>query len=505
MAKAKNTRHPRLVHPCPGPDPFRELKERMNDGGVGTRTYRVVSLIGLHFALFRPNGGKIPHTVLARQLGLDRRDVHEIVLAWAAVVYNHLIRKDREDETALAAPTAAPGCLPGQSAAGSGRKELPALEIVPAPEGGQIPSSPTSCPHGQSANATAPRLCEVEPLSPSGTPGQICELPPSYIFKEHSSFDLQIRAFSALFEGDRGWFCQNAPGAEHATWAVSKLDYWTRYEGALTVHFLGKRRLSVFPISRDPQTYERVRFAALDLDGEDRLAEALKLVGRMEKLGLAPFLERSFSGGFHIWLFFNKWQHAGNVKRFFDRLLHEEGVVAETRPSTNELGKHEGPGQKAIALPYFGDGGPKGDQCRMIDPFTLAPLPVHAFLESISYSEDVPRLEVIRTGAQPPRFANTIHLSNEPHIDQLVASWPPVAKGEHHLSENGKPKFGRDDAALGHAGELGAIGIFGEDAFEYLSRWNRTNRPPLSDRALLTKIHYVAKKNGVDFSAGRSA
>jgi hypothetical protein len=496
-AKRRGSRSTKMVYPGVGPNPFRELREGMDDEGVGSRTYAVTAMVLSHYLLFLPGGGHIPHTKIARLLGLNHEDVKAIVEVWAGVIFNHLVRKTGDGKVEATLPSPSSSWASAQSDL-EGEDNSCAFSVIDATaSSAQLGGLYTSCSSAQKVEWNGLTDSVGAYLNHSEIPAQSPALSTSYIIKRNDSLGDLAERFRTVFVGNRSWLCANKPDGDHRIWQLPKGCEGRDLQNALEDHFEGSQRLSIFPISGDPSSYQEVRFAAIDLDGEDRLQDAARLLDRLEALGVVAYLEKSFSDGYHIWIFFSGWNHAGNVRRFLERLLAEEHTHAEIRPSTNEFGGGDGPRQKAIALPYFGDGGPNGDQCRILDRDTLRPIPIENFLNHIEFNDRVPLLPV---PSRNEYHTKVLHLNAVPSltsIAQLVASWPAVSQGEYHLSASGKPKGGRDEAALAHAGELAAREIFGAEALRHLSQWNSTNAPPLTEKALLAKVRYVAKKNGI--------
>jgi hypothetical protein len=180
------------------------------------------------------------------------------------------------------------------------------------------------------------------------------------------------------------------------------------------------------------------------------------------------------------------------LAQFQRSLPEDEVVVADVEVEGFLLllvvlaGPDHGPGQAAIALPYFGPGGPGGDRCRFIDPDTLRPIPLEYLYDHWDRADHgAPR----RLPAMPKRgpFRET-----EPwlrsRVEALVDSWPPIGEGEVHTTPSGKVKGGRSDAAFAHVGELAHHGFYGEAALSMMRRWNTKNPKPLMDRTIESMV-----------------
>jgi hypothetical protein len=87
----------------------------MDDGGIGTKTYNVVAQILAYFQIVRPNGGRIPHTVIARITGMNHEDVKVIVEAWAGKISNRAEKNSEEEKLEPDLSSMAPGWTPVQT------------------------------------------------------------------------------------------------------------------------------------------------------------------------------------------------------------------------------------------------------------------------------------------------------------------------------------------------------------------------------------------------------
>lgn len=90
-------------------------------------------------------------------------------------------------------------------------------------------------------------------------------------------------------------------------------------------HLRGEEVLGVYPLLPDQTCW----FLAFDFDGERAFAEARELVAVCGVQDLAAHLERSRSGNYHVWLFFEAPVEAWKARRVGLELLKEAGLVGE--------------------------------------------------------------------------------------------------------------------------------------------------------------------------------
>jgi len=274
------------------------------------------------------------------------------------------------------------------------------------------------------------------------------------------------------------------PDTVKATWRL-----------AIREHFAGRRRLSVYPVvTRKGSRLGKTRLGIVDLDGQsDRLMDAERVMDALAQHDIQGYLARSWSDGhFHIWCFFKEWLPAGKVHRFLERLARSLGIKdAEIRPSPELSGERSQ--QRAIALPFFGaHGAPWAATGRgqVLDSAALAPVAPEMFLAHIEQNYAPPELPASPSTSAGRLDAALAHCKKLQSADlqERVSGWPPVSRHQVHQAPNGKTKYGRDDAAVAHAGELARLGCSEEEALGHLLRWNATNRPPLEETVIRRKV-----------------
>ena len=313
----------------------------------------------------------------------------------------------------------------------------------------------------------------------------------------------------AAFHCDRHWLgvqailpdgtlsalsCQAVPSGRERSEA-----FWL---AAIERHLAGRERLSVYLAVTQGARLGRCRLGVVDFDGaEDRYADAIRLMDALAKKEIGSHLARSWTDGhFHVWVPFRQWLPAGKVHRFLSRLLTSFKVVAEVRPSGMLSG--DGPKQQAIALPFFDTSSSSAatGRCQIIEPDTQAPIPMEHFLNHAEWNGPPPELPPDRREA-----ALAWRPGQSLTVDGLVNSWPPVGKREGHVAPNGRFKAGRDDAAVGHAGELVARGIVGAEALALLEHWDSRNTPPLGRGVLAAKVRQAEQYRTTKARGGNHA
>lgn len=472
-----------FIGPTPGPDPFRELVQRMGDGACGTKTYRIVAAALLYLATVKPGGGRIPHTTIARVCGSHHTDVRQVLDRWAGVLFNQMLKGVDAQGRPSAASYRVDPRPPGHESSDEVRQASPGVGPVPLGGCGQDAGSSTSRPHGRGAPSGDKETLSGEDFSAIRAPGHSGPAYTSYNHHYHPPSTSGCAAeFGALFAGDQISLGMDLPSGR----PFRSVTYTAPGKLLRTLgwHLEGRARVHLYPIRTHPPYQGCVKLGVFDLDGDDRLADAERLLAALASRGTTAYLERSLSGGFHLWFFLSAWAHAGTVHRWMKSILRAEGIRAEVRPSNAEIPSGSHPGQMAIALPFFGDGGSCGDTCRIVDPYLLSPVPLGTFLEKVELNDPNVLSKSRSTTSSPPYFSVPSLSIPFSDLESLVNSWPPIRKGESHTARNGKVKGGRNDAAVAHVGELAARGLRREEILPYLERWNATCIPPLSDSEL---------------------
>ena len=112
-----------------------------------------------------------------------------------------------------------------------------------------------------------------------------------------------VTKFIDLFAGRVG-----AYGSDHgsAVWRTPEYDDYVR-------HLEGIEGIGIYPV-RPTEDGPMVRWGCCDIDTGD-WQEAYMLAVALTGMGLKPFIERSRSKGWHIWVFADDWVPAATMRR----------------------------------------------------------------------------------------------------------------------------------------------------------------------------------------------
>ncbi len=210
-----------------------------------------------------------------------------------------------------------------------------------------------------------------------------------------------VKAFAALFRGRTDAWGALPPKCHHN---LVTLAHYRR-------HLKGELSLGVYPLLDDGTC----SWIAADLDqpgtapwhnGPNDAMPALTLMEALGHYGANQglFLEKTKSKGWRVWLFFSAPVPARHVRRLFHAALGRAGLPSsvEIFPKQDFVSKstpdNPFPVGNYVHLPYF-DGRPSGDRGGrvMVDPKTLAPIPLEEFLG---------HLQVFPAGALPLVLGN---------------------------------------------------------------------------------------------------
>jgi hypothetical protein len=158
-------------------------------------------------------------------------------------------------------------------------------------------------------------------------------------------------------------------------------------EALIARHLAGELAIGVYPLTPDGNC----RWVCVDLDypGEPdlaRLARALTLAQSYRRLGCNPFVERSKSKGYHLWIFFRDPVEAAWARRLAAKALADAGLPDSTEifPRHDRL-TPEVPFSGYVNLPYAGQ---NGDGRRvMLDPTSGKPWTVTEFLAAVCLTD----------------------------------------------------------------------------------------------------------------------
>lgn len=95
-----------------------------------------------------------------------------------------------------------------------------------------------------------------------------------------------------------------------------------------------------------------VRWVGADLDDRSE-ASAWKVADALEAHGVRPYVERSKSKGYHVWVFFEEWVPAYAARALMRRATAEAGIACEIFPKQDAV-TVETPYGNFMHLPYYG-------------------------------------------------------------------------------------------------------------------------------------------------------
>jgi hypothetical protein len=191
-------------------------------------------------------------------------------------------------------------------------------------------------------------------------------------------------------------------------------------------HLQGHTGIGIYPI-RMMDGQPHVQWGCCDIDTGD-WSEAYSLANALTHMGMIPFVERSRSKGWHIWVFSDEWVHAATMRRALKVAYSVIGLPAkEANPKQETL--KEGQLGNYVRLPYKGalGGGPLTRQviCRDWSEQTDGePCPFPMFMES---HHETPH-QVFEKWAEkyyePPK--RTVEFTQaDVDTERLIVSLPP--------------------------------------------------------------------------------
>lgn len=217
-------------------------------------------------------------------------------------------------------------------------------------------------------------------------------------------------------------------------------------------HLTGTQGIGIYPIKQRQTDDEplQVRWGCCDIDTGD-WGEAYRLGVALEKMGMAPWIERSRSKGWHIWVFAEEWVHAWEMRRALKVAYAAIGLPAkEANPKSeklraNQLGNY-------VRLPYKGwfTDGNKPHRQVMMHNFTRSSdgdvLGFHDFLDNVT---GVPTDTITRWAAKWHEPKRELHLTAEELLadDKLQALASRMKPSTRNVWANG-PKTADRSATL---------------------------------------------------------
>lgn len=161
-------------------------------------------------------------------------------------------------------------------------------------------------------------------------------------FLENQKIMDDIDRYHDLFAGR-----QDAYGGDEG-----RAIYGTVGRQAYLRHLMGEEPIGIYPIIHDAENNLWVRWGCCDIDTGD-WNEAYQLWLALDAMGMRPFVERSRSKGWHVWVFASTWVPASDMRRALKVAYKAIGLPAkEANPKSevlrpNQLGNY-------VRLPYKG-------------------------------------------------------------------------------------------------------------------------------------------------------
>jgi hypothetical protein len=233
----------------------------------------------------------------------------------------------------------------------------------------------------------------------------------------------QVERFATLFTGRADAYGTDTGGAK---WATVTNETYDR-------HLNGVEPIGIYPV-RNINGESMVCWGCCDIDTGD-WSEAFMLATALQGMGLKPFVERSRSKGWHIWIFVDQWVPAATMRRALkvayaaiDLPAKEANPKSEQLRAT-QLGNY-------VRLPYKGAAViQSGRQCimhRWSSEQDGQPLSVDVFLaETFDPYSNVDRLKYwAAKWYEPPRRTQNVELDITADVitlaDRLPLTWRNV-------------------------------------------------------------------------------
>lgn len=124
----------------------------------------------------------------------------------------------------------------------------------------------------------------------------------------------KVRLLQTLFSGN-----PSAYGLETPDGPVSVREPIT--DEILLDHIEGKKRIGCFLIQKD----NKVKTSCIDLDQGDR-QKLERIVAALINNGFFPYIERSKSKGYHVWIFFDEPILAATIRKVLSQIMKRTGI-----------------------------------------------------------------------------------------------------------------------------------------------------------------------------------
>ena len=269
---------------------------------------------------------------------------------------------------------------------------------------------------------------------------------------------MSVEQFANLFVGRADAHGTDAGGA---CWAPVTLATYER-------HLDGIEPIGIYPVVNN-----MVRWGCCDIDTGD-WSEAFMLATALQGMGLVPWIERSRSKGWHIWVFVSDWVSAADMRRCLKVAYKAIDLPAkEANPKSevlrpNQLGNY-------VRLPYKAANVFESERQTMMCLWDKhgdgQPLPFHEFMERQPYSMPKTVTYWASKWYEPPR--KSAYIDTDRAIDRLdLAAKLPQRWQDTWLHGNVRD---RSAAFVAMAYDLAKCGWRAQDVFDVLwsCPWNK--------------------------------
>jgi hypothetical protein len=192
-------------------------------------------------------------------------------------------------------------------------------------------------------------------------------------------------------------------------------------------HLLGVNAIGVYPIVPTPEGTFIVAWGCSDIDIDD-FGMAASIYDALEAGGAHPYLERSRSKGYHIWVFATSPVFAPDMRSMF-LAAHQVAEVPAREVNPKQVALRHGQYGNYVRLPYF-----SGYNCTparrvIIDRHTQQPIPMDSFLQNV-VTTDVDIITRLAAYYKPPVRTYDVRTDDQQceGMDEALKFMSPLAK-----------------------------------------------------------------------------
>ena len=283
-----------------------------------------------------------------------------------------------------------------------------------------------------------------------------------------------VTKFMKIFEGRKDCFGSLEGLCNHEE--VTKATYKS--------HLLGRMSIGIYPLRDDGTT----SFGVIDDDHED-LKTVTKIYEYLKELKLVPYVEKSKSKGYHVWVLFDTPIVAKTLRNILKHVTTKAGKpTLEIFPKQDELGKIGESIGNYINLPYYREHVKEGKRVMLNMENQKEPLSLEVFLENVKLNtfEQLERIEI-----PIEQHSNIPMESIKPsETSGGIKSKLPCIE----IISNGVDKGIRNEAMFNLAKHLKYKMLPKEKMLETLLETNKKNRPPMDDSEIVRIVDSVIIK-----------